>query len=238
MFWYRIVVPTVAPGECLPVLYFLHGINSSPAEVTQQSEIVRLAAQSRLIVVIPDGKFSYYTNALHKRHARWEDAITQELPRDVAERFPVRGGRDSTGIAGISMGGYGAAKLALKHPDMYSFAGTMSGALEITRRPLSLKRWGQSWRILTIFGSGTETRMDEDVFVLLAKTADPKNMTWFVSSGALDPLHDVAERFSRELLRRGTPVRSMSTPGGHDWADWNAVLPELFAAAGKRAGGQ
>lgn len=236
LLWYRVVVPSVAPGERLPALYFLHGINSSPEEITRQSEIVKLAVQSRLIVVMPEGKFSYYTNARHKSHARWEDAITQDLPRDVAARFPVMTEREHRGIAGISMGGYGAAKMALKHPEMYSFAGAMSGALDITRRPLTVKRWGQSWRIVTIFGASTKTRMDEDVFTLLVRIPDPRGTRWFVSSGVRDPLHDVATRFAAALGRRDAEVDVVDTPGAHDWQDWNAALPQLFLAASGKIG--
>ena len=113
---YRAVVPTVNAGELLPVLYLLHGANSSPAEIMERSELANLAIAARLIVVMPEADLSYYTNAKHERHARWEDAIVLELPRDVEARFPVMKGSEHTGIAGISMGGYGAVKLTLKHP--------------------------------------------------------------------------------------------------------------------------
>jgi S-formylglutathione hydrolase FrmB len=144
MLWYRAILPAVAPGQRLPVLYLLHGINSSPSEIMERSDVVRLATVARLIVVMPEAGYSYYTNAKHKSHSKWEDAITVELPRDVKARLPLLTEREHTGIAGISMGGYAAVKLALKHPELYSFAGTMSGALDITRRPASLRRWGQN----------------------------------------------------------------------------------------------
>jgi poly(3-hydroxybutyrate) depolymerase len=116
VFWYRIVLPKVAPTERLPVLYLLHGANSGPVEIMEKSNVAKLSSTSRLITVVPDAEFSYYTNATYKRHARWENAVTQELPHDIETRFSVLRGREHTGVAGISMGGYGAVKLALKHP--------------------------------------------------------------------------------------------------------------------------
>jgi len=104
LLWYRAIVPKVGLNERLPVLYLLHGANSGPVEMIERSEVVKLASVERLIVVIPDAEYSYYTNAKHGRHARWEDAITLDLPRDVDARFPVLKGREHTGIAGISMG--------------------------------------------------------------------------------------------------------------------------------------
>jgi putative tributyrin esterase len=233
LLWYRVIVPNIGRKERLPVLYFLHGIDSDPAQVTRQSDIVKLAAATGLIVVMPSGGYSYYTNAKHRPHARWEDVLMQDLPRDVKARFPVLSGREHTGIAGISMGGYAAIKLGLKHPDVFAFVGDMSGPLDITRRPASLRRWGQTWRIWTIFGFKPSAREDDDVFNLLDNASDVHRGTWFESCGRDDPMHPVNQRFSRRLQERGVSVNLLTTPGGHDWKAWNAAMPALFGAAGK-----
>ena len=231
---YRAIVPSVQPSERLPVLYLLHGANSGPADIQQRSEVVQLASTHRLIVVMPEGGLSYYSNAKHLRHARWEDAIVSDLPRDVESRFPVLPGREHRGIAGISMGGYGAVKLALKHPEFYGFAATMSGALDITRRPASLRRFWQTFRILTIFGLSPATRQDEDVFSLLESSpADElQNMKWFSSCGKSDPLYAVNARFIREMRQRGVKLDGIATPDFHDWQSWNTAMPLMFKAAG------
>jgi putative tributyrin esterase len=231
---YRAIVPSTQLGERLPVLYLLHGANSGPAEIQQRSEVVQLATSVHLIVVMPEAGFSYYTNARHLRHARWEDAIVSDLPRDVEARFPVLQGREHRGIAGISMGGYGAVKLALKHPEFYGFAATMSGALDITRRPASLRRWWQTFRILTIFGLSPASRQDEDIFNLLdhAPADELQNMKWFSSCGKSDPLYAVNVRFIREMRQRGVKLDGIATPGFHDWQSWNAAMPLMFKAAG------
>jgi len=233
LLWYRAIVPKVGLNERLPVLYLLHGANSGPVEMIERSEVVKLASVERLIVVIPDAEYSYYTNAKHGRHARWEDAITLDLPRDVDARFPVLKGREHTGIAGISMGGYGAVKLTLKHPDQYGFAGSLSGALDITRRQASLRRWGQTWRIWTIFGARASARRDEDVFELSDHMRDPHRARWFESCGQDDPLHEVNGRFVRQMRDRGVDVEAITTPSGHDWQSWHAAMPVLFRSAAK-----
>jgi putative tributyrin esterase len=110
LLWYRAAVPTVNAGELLPVLYLLHGANSSPAEIMERSELVNLAIAARLIVVMPEANLSYYSNAEYERHAGWEDAIVLELPLDLEARFPVMKGSEHTGIAGISMAGYGMVR--------------------------------------------------------------------------------------------------------------------------------
>jgi S-formylglutathione hydrolase FrmB len=234
LLWYRAVVPKIQDQERLPVIYFLHGFNGSPAEIMEHSDVVKLASHERLIVVIPNGEDSYYTNARHKRHAQWEDAITRDLPQDVALRFPVLPGREHTGIAGISMGGYGAAKLALKHPEQYGLAGTFGGALDITRRPARVKRWGQTWRIWTIFGVQESSRKDEDVFDLLEAQQGKPRMAWFESCGKQDPLYAVNERFAKRLRESGADLHTTTAQHGHEWASWNAAIPEFFQIAGEQ----
>lgn len=231
---YRAIVPRVQPGERLPVLYLLHGANSGAADIQQRSDVVQLAITNRLIVVMPEAGLSYYTNAEHLRHARWEDAITSDLLRDAEARFPVLEGRAHRGIAGISMGGYGAVKLALKHPELYGFAATMSGALDITRRPPSLRRWGQTLRIWTVFGLRRNSRQSEDVFNLLNRSAvgDIQHMRWFSTCGKNDPLYAVNARFMREMQQRGAKFNIIATPGYHDWQSWNTAMPLSFRAAG------
>jgi putative tributyrin esterase len=231
MLWYRIIVPSHLPAEQLPILYFLPGANSGPDDVMDSSKIVDLASAAHLIVVIPDPENSYYTNAQHLPHARWEDAIAIDLPHDVAAHFPVQHDRRHTGIAGISMGGYGAVKLTLKHPDLYSFTGIMSGALDITRRPPSLLRFPQTTRTWSLFGYREETRRKEDVFDLLRRQPPRPDVQWFASCGKSDPLAPVNRRFVNELNAHAVPVKLLEFPGGHDWQSWNIALPALFKAA-------
>jgi putative tributyrin esterase len=231
---YRAIVPSTQPGERLPVLYLLHGSGGNPDEIQKLSPVVQFATSARLIVVMPDAGRYYYTNAKHLRHARWEDAIVSDLPRDVEARFPVLAGREHRGIAGISMGGYGAVKLALKHPEFYGFAANMSGPLDITSRPASLRRWGKALQVWTIFGVSPATRQDEDVFSLLERSpADElQNMKWFSSCGKSDPLYAVNARFIREMRQRGVKLDGIATPGFHDWQSWNTAMPLMFKAAG------
>lgn len=193
-----------------------------------QLPIVRFANDEQLAIVLPDADTSYYTNAKHRRDARWEDAITQDLLHDVVARFAVLTGPARTGIAGISMGGYGAAKLGLKHPEVYGFAGVMNGSLDITTRPMNIHLLKQRWMIWAIFGYRQEARRDEDVFDILANTKRTPLTKWFVSCGKNDRFYPYNERFGRELKERRANVRFMGTEGGHDFQSWNQALPQLM----------
>jgi S-formylglutathione hydrolase FrmB len=74
-----------------------------------------------MILVMPDGsnKFggSFYTNSITT--GNWEDFITRELTSYIDKKYRTLPNAQSRGIVGHSMGGYGAIKLAMKHPDIY-----------------------------------------------------------------------------------------------------------------------
>lgn len=231
LLWYRVIVPNAAPGERLPVLYLLPGGMSNPADTQERANALRQAIAHRLIVVSPNAGSSWYSNAKHAQNARWEDAITGDLVRDVESRFPVLIGRQHRGLAGVSMGGYGAVKLALKHPELYGFAASMGGAFDVTRRWPNLFNPGQSWSEWIIFGFRPGTRMDEDVFALLDHAALPQNVNWFAACGSDDSFSSDNTRLLHRLRERGVSVDTVVTPGAHNWQTWNNMLPQLYADA-------
>src|SRR5260370_36290934 len=82
-------------------------------------------------------------------------------------RFPAAVGRSNRAIIGISLGGFGALYLSLRHPDLFVFAGALSPAIDVPSRPFSIKRFGQWREHRSIFGPwGSKTRHDNDPYVL------------------------------------------------------------------------
>jgi putative tributyrin esterase len=149
----------------------------------------------------------------------------------VENRFPLAAGRENRAIAGVSMGGYGAIKLALRHPELFAFAGGLSPALDVPSRSFSIKRVAQ-WRFhSSIFGpSGSQTRHDNDPFVL-ARSADPARTPYFfVACGEQEGLLPANRQFAALLAQRGFGYEFHTTAGGHDWNQWNKWVPNLLQA--------
>ena len=167
---------------------------------------------------MPEGESSYYTNAVDPPQDRFEDYITRDLIADVESRYPVSGTRTGRAIVGVSMGGFGAVKLALRHPD-----------IDVPRRAFSFKRLQQSRHYEAIFGpSGTQTRRDNDPFVL-ARTVSPQDAPYFfLTCGEQEGLLPSNREFAGLLGQRHFHYEFHSVHGGHDWNQWNAWLPELF----------
>ncbi len=67
--------------------------------------------------------------------------LVHDVLSDAKSRFPVLPGRESRAVVGVSMGGFAAAKLSLTRPDLFSFAGAISPAVDVPSRQFSLRRW-------------------------------------------------------------------------------------------------
>jgi putative tributyrin esterase len=226
---YRVVSPaSVAVASRLPVVFLLHGGGGGFRDWTNYSDVARFA-ESGLIFVMPEGAASYYANAVDPPQDRYEDYIVKDLISDVESKFPVATGRSKRAIVGVSMGGFGAVNLAFRHPDLFAFAGGISSAIDVPRRAFSLKRLQQSRHYNSIFGpSGSQTRRDNDPFVLV-RTANPEAAPYlFLTCGEQEGLLPANREFAKLLETRHFRSEFHTVHGGHDWNQWNAWLPALF----------
>jgi S-formylglutathione hydrolase FrmB len=184
---------------------------------------------------MPEGAYSYYTNSVDEPGDRYEDYIVNDLIADVERRFPTLPGRSNRAIVGVSMGGFGAVKIALRHPDLFVFAGGISSAIDVPRRAFSLKRLHQSRHYNSIFGpSGSQTRRDHDPFVLV-RTANPETTPYFfLTCGEQEGLLPANREFAALLAQRHFRYEFHTAAGGHNWNQWNAWLPALFRSLSER----
>ena len=97
-----------------PVLYLLHGLSDDHTIWSRRTSIERYAAEYELAVVMPDGERGFYTDMM--QGPRYWTMLTEELPAIAASFFPISTRREDTYVAGLSMGGYGALKCALRLP--------------------------------------------------------------------------------------------------------------------------
>lgn len=228
---YRVILPRQIPsGRRLPVVYLLHGGDADFRQWSNDSDVSRFAERG-LILVMPEGGSSYYTNAAERPEDRFEDYIVRDLIADVEAKFPAASGRANRAIVGVSMGGFGAVKNALHHPELYSFVAGLSSALDVPSRPFSIRRISQ-WRAhKAIFGAWKgETRRANDPF-LLARSADPSQMPYFfLTCGDQEGLLAANRRFAALLGQRHLPFEYHTLHGAHDWNQWNPELEAVFTS--------
>ncbi len=123
-----------------PVIYFLHGFTGDNNVLAYMSEILDFAIATNkirpFIMVLPDEKTTYdgsfYSNS--ELFGNWEDFTAKDLVNYIDMKFQTLANSESRGITGHSMGGYGALKLAMLYPDIFSSVYALSpGALAIVR---------------------------------------------------------------------------------------------------------
>lgn len=232
---YTILLPeTRTPQQRTPALLLLHGYGGDHSNWTSLTRLTEYVKGLPLIVVMPDGENSWYVNSPTQPERRFEDYLVYDLRRHLAQRF----GADTTrvAIAGLSMGGFGATLLALKHPRLFRFAGSLSGALSFSRDLMDTttragKLIAASFRSLHANPKTLqEFRDNNDLFRLAKTTADSLPYLYF-SIGAQDGFLEFlpAHRELTDILRaRGIAYEYHEVPGGHNWLFWDReILPML-----------
>jgi putative tributyrin esterase len=227
---YRTFMPESMGDRKLPVVYLLHGGGGTFRDWSNYSDVAQFAAGG-LLLVMPQGDNSYYVNASQRTQDRYEDYMLDDLVQDVEARFPARTDRGGRAIVGVSMGGFGAVKLALDHPETFAFAGGISSAIDVTRRRFTWRRLNQSRHFEELFGpDGSQARRNYDPFHLATK-ADAKTLPYlYLTCGEQEGLLAPNREFAALLKRSGIAHEFHAVSGGHEWIRWEQQLPALFAS--------
>ena len=213
---YSVILPDEGDGP-FPVVVQLHGLTDDYRCWVQRSNIVRHAARYPMIVVMPDGGTDGYLNLqsgerLNRNH--WEDAIVSDLRAHVSRVFNVRPG--GWAIGGLSMGGYGALRLGLKHHERFVSIWAHSSAFQIgeTLAPV------------------LENPADASVILHAERLTDVPGGDRPVLSfdcGVDDRLIEQNRAFHSQLDRLGLAHHYAEHPGGHDWDYWDVHVQSALA---------
>ncbi len=215
-----------------PVLYLLHGLSDNHTIWSRRTSIERHVADYGIAVVMPDGGRGFYTDA----HAgeRWWTFLSEELPSIVAGLFPISTRREETWAAGLSMGGYGALKLALRRPDRFAGAAGLSSVADI-RHWLGLcdaqKTPGVDAEMNRIFGSPDDLAVDGNDLFALAEQAmkAPQVPRLWMACGTEDFLYDDNRALRDHLRQLNWPeFHYEEGPGSHTWEFWDARIQHVL----------
>lgn len=235
--------PGWTPDEHLPLVVFLHGASDSPAsfdrfEVGQAlDEAVRTGAMPRLVLVAPEGNNGMWTN-WHDGTHRYEDWVMNEVIPDAQARYRPLPCPEGCHIAGISMGGSGALRIALHHPGRFASVSSLSGLI-LDAQGATAFREKNSLRFIApldrIFGPMNDPAAlaREDLFQRWTRPTDLGGLRVWLGWGDRDR-EDVVRTsaaFDRHLSDRGIPHGREVYPGGHEWAAWRQVIPRMLRHA-------
>jgi putative tributyrin esterase len=205
-----------------PVLYLLHGLTDDHTAWTRLTSIERYAAEKGIAVVMPQVHRSFYANEAYGM--RFWDFLADELPRTVERFFRVSARREDTFVAGLSMGGYGALRWALRRPEQFAAAATLSGVVDLA----SMQEFDLRPHIVAlmsrVFAGRTVAGSDEDLLHLIG-TAEPASLPrLMLRCGTGDYLFEQNERFVAACEAAKVPLDADFGPGGHEWSYWDAQI--------------
>lgn len=218
----EIILPNLSLTGPFHVMFLLHGLSDDQSIWMRRTSIERYVEGLPLIVVMPDGGRGWYTDAIEGY--AYETAIGKELPKIIATTFATKG---PWCISGLSMGGYGAAKLALKFPETFHSAVSHSGAMGMAHflpdRDEAFKR-----EVARIFGPDP-VGGENDLHALVGKLRPSKMPLIRFDCGVDDFLIEFNRDFHRHLNELGIDHEYGEFPGEHDWAYWDEHVKEGIA---------
>jgi len=196
------------PGP-YPVYYLLHGLSDDYTAWLRWSSIERYVRELPIIVVLPDGDRNWYSDM--PDGPAYEKSIIEGLIPFVDRYLPTVPSREGRVIGGLSMGGYGAMKLALKYPDLFCSVAAHSGAFGLRNDPTR--------------------RLDYiDCCLELASALKPDTAPAIrFDCGIDDFLIEQNREFHRHLESLDIPHEYEEFPGGHSWAYWDEHVQEAIA---------
>ncbi len=244
-----------------PVLYLLHGASGNYANWTLLGDAERTTAGQPLIVVMPDGGrggwYSDWYNGGKGGAPEWERYHIDQLIPLVDRRFRTVAARRGRAIAGLSMGGFGALSYAARHPDLFTYAASFSGGVDLNAKVAGVPA-GQvavagtviedGGTVDSIFGNfktrniGWRGHNPRD----LAANLRGLGLALYTGNGApggslggstLDIIelgaHKMSVRVHERLAKLGIPnLWDDYGPGAHTWPYWardlRQVLPSLM----------
>lgn len=213
--------------ERYTTIYLLHGFGGDHTDWIERSGLVRYASEYKFIVITPDGHNSWYTNSADKKK-NYEDYIINELIPYVERKYRTLSARHGRVVAGLSMGGYGAIKLALKYPARFVLAGSFSGAFYV---PLGSRPDNKdiSESLKETFGQQrTEQWTKNDPFVLLDSIKAVNMLPYFyIATGKDDALARIVDnnrKLAEAFRERGALYEYHESSGGHNWQYWDKEL--------------
>ncbi|MCX6247946.1 MAG: alpha/beta hydrolase family protein [Bacteroidetes bacterium] len=209
-----------------PTVYLLHGYGDRyDAWIKRVPEITHYSDKMQMIIVCPDGGYSsWYFDSPVDTTYKYETYVSREVVTYIDAHYQTRPDPENRAIAGLSMGGHGALYLALKHPDVFGAAGSMSGGVDLRPFPT---QWDISKRI-----GDPETNKSNWENLSIVNMVGPypaKPVAMIIDCGTEDFFYEVNKQLHQKLLKLKIPHDFIERPGIHNWVYWeNAVEYQLL----------
>ncbi|MGH9864020.1 MAG: alpha/beta hydrolase [Candidatus Acidiferrales bacterium] len=249
---FNIILPRdyAASTGRFPVLYLLHGYTGHYTDWCEKTKIVDYAKPYKEIIVMPEGENGWYVNNYAHPKMQWENYIIQDFIPYMDAHYRTIASREGRAVAGLSMGGYGAMFLGLKHRDIFAAVASLSGVVASA----DMARWdkasqkrvqtdknyaGIKGALSEDFGSpNNPARKDEDPFLLIRALTPENCPQLYLAIGWGDNLLGENREFVALLAQLKMPYRYAEVPGAHEWPVWDEQVQRVLALQAPVIGAQ
>jgi enterochelin esterase-like enzyme len=231
-----------------PALYLLHGYSDDETGWAQFGQVQRIANDvisggeaPSMIIVMPDAGVSWYLNSYDGK-TRYEDFFINELIPFIEATYRVRTKKEFRAIAGLSMGGYGTLLMSTKHPELFSSASPLSGAVWTDEEVMAMPEARWNGYMSDLFGKNLKGKerlnahwYKNSILKIIETTpADKlKSVRFYIDCGDDDFLIKGNMALHSAMIDKGIPHEFRVRDGGHSWVYWRTALPEVLKFAGK-----
>lgn len=224
----NVIIPnaryTTGEKKSEKVVYLLHGRSDDHTKWQRFTRVEAFAEQYQICVVMPAAHRSFYTDMVSGE--KFYTYISQEVPQVARALFSLSDRKEDNFIAGLSMGGYGALKIAMRNPERFAAVASMSGVVDIFR---FMKENTDSVELKSIFGDITQVRPEDDLFALAKKTVEQKSaLQFYLACGTEDYLYQDNIKFRDFCEEIGLDHIYEEGPGEHNWTFWNEYIEKIM----------
>jgi S-formylglutathione hydrolase FrmB len=217
---------SAAPADRYPVLWLLHGLSDDHTVWARRTSVERYVAPLGLAVVMPAVGRSYYCDMAHG--GRYWEFISEELPAVAREFFPLSDDPADNFVAGLSMGGFGAFKLALNHPERFGAAGSFSGAVDMRARVQQVEDEHVEL-VDCVMGNGPFRECNDLPALLRRRVKEGAALPpLYQSCGTEDFLYEDNQHFRRVADKLGVDLTTDFRPGEHNWDFWDTDIQRFL----------
>lgn len=217
---------TAEQKKDMPVVYLLHGLSDNASGWMRLTSVERYAREKGVAVIMPEVQRSFYTDM--KYGLKYFQFITKDLKKFAENFFSLPTDRDHSYIAGLSMGGYGALKAALRCPEEYTACAGFSSAVGV-QEYLDKNMLFFPGEAVAIYGEELKVKPEDDVYQLAELCAEnPLRPRVFLSCGTNDLLFPHTTKMKEILEKNGYELCYWDYPEDHTWNFWDMSVKRAF----------
>lgn len=209
-----------------PTLLLLHGLSDDHTSWLRRTSIERYVAPLGIAVIMPAVHRSFYSDMIHG-YKYWA-FISEELPTITRSFFPLSDKREDNFVAGLSMGGFGAFKLALNQPEKFAAAGSFSGCLDMASR-LPEDEVNQDLKLIYDDPKKIKNSNDDLLYAMKNTIKQKKTLpALYQYCGTEDFLYEYNLSFKRLAESLSIDLTYIEDAGCHEWQYWDVQINKFL----------